>query len=184
MTTQSTAVEIFSLKMEATMGLRHPSVLIRPFCLAIALATCSQTLPHAIAQAPPPATPASATTSTPPAQPPQTGRTDDSSAAPPIIKSQVRVVLVDSVVTDKKGNYIRDLTAKDFRVWEDNKEQQITSFSTGDDPAAPDYSQKRYLILFFDSSIRDFLNQVMVRQEAAKFIDANVAPNRPMAVVD
>lgn len=166
------------------MGLRHPSVLIRPFCLAIALATCSQTLPHAIAQAPPPATPASATTSTPPAQPPQTGRTDDSSAAPPIIKSQVRVVLVDSVVTDKKGNYIRDLTAKDFRVWEDNKEQQITSFSTGDDPAAPDYSQKRYLILFFDSSIRDFLNQVMVRQEAAKFIDANVAPNRQMAVVD
>ena len=82
---------------------------------------------------------------------------DDSA---PVIKSEVRVVLVDSVVTDKKGNYIRDLTAKDFRVWEDNKEQRITSFSMGDDPAAPDYSQKKYMVLFFDTSTRDFLNQV------------------------
>ena len=41
--------------------------------------------------------------------------------APPVIKSETRVVLVDAVVTGKKGEYIRDLTAKDFRVWEDNK---------------------------------------------------------------
>ena len=87
-------------------------------------------------------------------------------------------------MTDKKGNYIRDLTAKDFRVWDDNKEQRITSFSMGDDPAAPDYSQKRYLVLFFDNSTRDFLNQAVVRQTAARFIDANAAPNRQMAVVD
>ena len=40
------------------------------------------------------------------------------------------------------------------------------------------------MVLFFDTSTRDFLNQVVVRQAAAKFIDANVAPNRHMAVVD
>ena len=34
-------------------------------------------------------------------------------------------MLVDSVVTDKHGSYIRDLTQKDFRVWEDDKEQQV-----------------------------------------------------------
>jgi VWFA-related protein len=164
------------------MGLRHPLVLIGSICLAIALATWSLMAPNAIAGAQQ-STPAQtgSITSGSPAQPPQTGRADDSA---PVIKSEVRVVLVDSVVTDKKGNYIRDLTAKDFRVWEDNKEQRIRSFSMGDDPAAPDYSQKKYMVLFFDTSTRDFLNQVTVRETAAKFIDANVAPNRQMAVVD
>ena len=38
-------------------------------------------------------------------------------------------MLVDTVVTDKKGNYVRDLTVKDFKVWEDNKEQPIKNFS-------------------------------------------------------
>ena len=165
------------------MGLRHPLILIGSIYLGIALA-CSLTVPLAIAR-PQPATPAqTSSTSGFSAPPPQAGPAGDSSKGRPVIKEEVRVVLVDSVVTDKKGNYIRDLTAKDFRVWEDNKEQRITSFSMGDDPAAPDYSQKRYLVLFFDNSIRDFLNQAVVRQTAAKFIDANAAPNRQMAVVD
>lgn len=140
------------------MGLRHPSVLIGCIVLAIALAASAQQ----------------------PAQP----QTSQTPPGPPVIKSQARVVLLDSVVTDKKGNYIRDLTAKDFKVWEDNKEQQITSFSRADDPTAPDYSEKKYMVLFFDTSVRDFLNQVTVRQEAEKFIDANVASNRQIAVVD
>ena len=46
-----------------------------------------------------------------------------------IIQSETRLVLVDTVVTDKKGNYLRDLTQKDFKVFEDNKEQTIVSFS-------------------------------------------------------
>ncbi len=167
------------------MGFRHPSTLIGSISLAIALAGWSLTAPDAIVraqQATPP--PDSSPTSASPAQPPQAGPANDSAKGLPVIKEEVRVVLVDSVVTDKKGNYIRDLTAKDFRVWEDNREQRITSFSMGDDPAAPDYSQKRYLVLFFDNSIRDFLNQTVVRQTAAKFIDTNAAPNRQMAVVD
>jgi len=167
------------------MRLRHPLVLIGSMGLAIGPAASSLPVPHAIARVQPD-TPAQtgSTTSGSPAQPPQASRTDDSAKGVPVIKSEARVVLVDSVVTDKKGHYIRDLTAKDFRVWEDNKEQQITSISMGDDPAAPDYSQRKYLVLFFDTSTRDFLNQVVVRQAAVKFIDANVAPNRQMAVVD
>ena len=46
----------------------------------------------------------------------------------PVIKTESRIVLVDTVVTDKKGNYIRDLTQENFKVFEDNKEQAITSF--------------------------------------------------------
>jgi len=102
----------------------------------------------------------------------------------PTFKTETRLVLVDSVVTDKKGNYIRDLTAKDFRVWEDNKEKSITSFSFGVDPAADERSQQKYLVLFFDNSTMDFGDQIKARQAAAKFIDSNAAPNRPMAIVD
>ena len=46
-----------------------------------------------------------------------------------IIRTETKLVLVDAVVTDKKGTYIRDLTAKDFRVWEDKTEQTVKSFS-------------------------------------------------------
>ncbi len=53
----------------------------------------------------------------------------------PTIKTETRLVLVDTVVTDKQGHYIRDLSAKDFKVWEDNKEQPITSFSSESDAA-------------------------------------------------
>jgi VWFA-related protein len=99
------------------------------------------------------------------------------------IKTETRLVLVDTVVTDKKGNYIRDLTAKDFRVWEDNKEQPIKSFSFQEDSAAPD-NAKHYMVLFFDNSTMDPGDQMRARQAAAKFIDANSAPNRLIALVD
>src|SRR5258707_623448 len=56
---------------------------------------------------------------------------DDVVATGAVIKKESRLVLVDAVVTDKKGKYVRDLAQSDFRVYEDNKEQALTSFSTG-----------------------------------------------------
>src|SRR5277367_6288504 len=100
------------------------------------------------------------------------------------IHVETREVPVDTVVTDKKGNYIRDLTIKDFKVWEDNKEQVIKSFSLEQDSASPEKAQKRYLVLFFDNSTMDTGDQMRARDAAAKFIDANAAPNRLIAVVD
>jgi len=108
----------------------------------------------------------------------------DASAGDTTIRKETRLVLVDTVVTDKKGNYVRDLAAKDFRVWEDNKEQPIKSFSFEEDTSAPDKAQKRYLVLFFDNSTMDVGDQMQARQAAAKFIDANAAPNRLIALVD
>lgn len=102
----------------------------------------------------------------------------------PTIRTETRVVLVDTVVTDKKGVPIRDLTAKDFKVWEDNKEQAITSFSFEEDNAAPGKAQPRYMVLFFDNSTMDAGDQVQARQAAAKFIDANAGPNRLIAIAD
>ncbi|HUJ81920.1 MAG TPA: hypothetical protein VLW83_08550, partial [Candidatus Acidoferrales bacterium] len=42
-----------------------------------------------------------------------------------VLKSEARLVRVDVVVTDKKGNYVSDLSAKDFQVFEDNKAQAV-----------------------------------------------------------
>src|SRR5580698_784411 len=99
------------------------------------------------------------------------------------IHAETRLVLVDTVVTDKKGNYVRDLTVKDFKVWEDNKEQAIKSFSFQEGTASGK-EQKQYLVLLFDNSTMDAGDQIRAREAAGKFIDANAAPNRLIAVVD
>jgi VWFA-related protein len=107
-----------------------------------------------------------------------------SMATTPVIRTESRVVLVDAVVTDKKGNYVHDLTQKDFKVYEDNKEQAISSFSFGTDPSGPTSAQKHYMILFFDNSSMAAPDQIQARAAAAKFIAEGAAPDRLMAVVD
>jgi VWFA-related protein len=99
------------------------------------------------------------------------------------IHVETREVPVDTVVTDKKGNYVRDLTIKDFKVWEDNKEQAIKNFSFQEGTASGK-EQKQYLVLLFDNSTMDAGDQMRAREAAGKFIDANSAPNRLIAVVD
>jgi VWFA-related protein len=101
-----------------------------------------------------------------------------------VIQTETRVVLVDTIVTDKKGEYLRNLTAKDFKVWEDNKEQTIKSFSYESGAVNPANPLRRYIVLFFDNSTMDFGTQAQARQAAGKFIDANAGPNRLMAIVN
>lgn len=101
-----------------------------------------------------------------------------------IIRTESRVVLVDAVVTDKKGHYVRDLKQSAFRVWEDNKEQTITSFTFESDAKSPANDRKHYLVLFFDNSTSSPQDQFAARAAAIRFIDANAAKNRLMAVVE
>ena len=119
--------------------------------------------------------------SAPTQQHPTSGLPADSAV---VIKSESRLVLVDTIITDKKGGYVHDLTAKDFRVWEDDKEQQVKTFSFEADPASPSSSQKHYLVLLFDNSTLSASNQAYARQAAIKFIDGNTGPNRLIAVMD
>ena len=107
-----------------------------------------------------------------------------SGGATPTFHAETKLVLVDTVVTDKKGAYIHDLTAKDFRVYEDGKEQAIKSFSYEADPATPENSRPHYMVLFFDNSSMETSDQVQARIAAAKFIDTNAGPNRLMAIVN
>jgi VWFA-related protein len=105
-------------------------------------------------------------------------------AAVPAIKSESRVVRVDVIVTDKKGNYVHDLAANEFHVLEDNKPQRVENFTFGNDPNAPAGSQHHYLVLFFDDSTMDLSEQPRARAAAATFIDANAGADRVMAVVE
>lgn len=100
------------------------------------------------------------------------------------IRSESRLVLIDSVVTDKKGAYVRDLTKKDFKLWEDGKEQQLSTFQYQADGSPASASQKHYLVLFFDNSTVTPANQIYARQAATKFIESNAGPNRLIAIVE
>jgi len=101
------------------------------------------------------------------------------------ITAESNLVLVDAVVTDKKWNYIRDLEQKDFKVYEDNEERAIASFSRASGPAGPNApAAKRYLVLFFDDSTMDPADQMRARQAAGQFIEKTASPDRLMAVVD
>ncbi len=102
----------------------------------------------------------------------------------PIIRTEKKLVLVDVVVTDKKGDYVHGLTVKDFKVWEDKDEQNIETFSSEIDPASPVFNRNHYLVLFFDNSSMDFAEQAQARAAALKFLDKNTAPNRQIAVVN
>src|SRR5271155_1620695 len=113
------------------------------------------------------------------AQQSSAGSADDAG----VIRTETRLVLVDSVVTDKKGEYVRDLTQKDFKVWEDGKEQAITSFSFEESTNSTN-PQPHYLVLFFDDSTMDMGDQARARDAAAKFIDANAGPDHLIAIAD
>ena len=104
--------------------------------------------------------------------------------APPVLRSESRVVRVDVVVTDKKGNYLPDLAAKDFHVFDNGKEQPIVNFSFGAASGSSTAGDRHYMVLLFDDATMDFTDQPRARQAALKFIDANAGPDRVMAVVD
>ena len=59
----------------------------------------------------------SAQTSSPSAQAPAAPKMPTA----PVIKKESRLVLVDAVVTDKKGDYVSDLKPYNFRLYVDNK---------------------------------------------------------------
>lgn len=98
----------------------------------------------------------------------------------PVIQTETREVLVDAIVTAKNGAYVGDLSAKDFRVWQDGKEQTIRGFSL-ESPSSS--SEMRSLVLFFDETSMEPRDQAALRQTASDFIDAEAGPNHRMALV-
>src|SRR5262249_51560630 len=75
-------------------------------------------------------------------------------------------VLVDAVVTDKKGNIPRDLTAQNFKILEDGREQKITSFSFSGS-GEQGRRAKRFMALVFDDDLPGS------REAARRFVEEN-----------
>src|ERR1039458_7922661 len=111
-------------------------------------------------------------------------RQGEKTSTPTVIRTETKLVLGDAVVTDKKGNYVTDLTQKDFDVLEDNKKQSIKTFSFEADPNSPLNNQKHYLVLFFDNASAGYGDQIQARQAAAQFIDGNTGPNKYIAIAN
>src|SRR6516162_922897 len=89
--------------------------------------------------------------------PPQQGATASQTNPPApnpatTIRKESNLVLVDAVVTDKKGNYVENLEAKDFTLYDNDQPQTISSFSHGSGVAGPNApASRRYMVLFFDN---------------------------------
>jgi VWFA-related protein len=64
------------------------------------------------------------------------GRRGSGQSQPPVLKADVRQVLVPVVVTDKKGHHVLGLKVNDFEVSEDGTPQKIIAFSTSRDSVA------------------------------------------------
>jgi VWFA-related protein len=100
-------------------------------------------------------------------------------AQTPVIHTESRLVLVDAVVTDKKGRPVGDLAAKDFRLWEDGREQPVRSATFGAAGAG-----SSYVVLLFADAFLDLGAGGRAREAAAKFVDANAAPGHWVAIAD
>jgi len=120
------------------------------------------------------------------------------------IKVNTRMVIVDVVARDKKGNAITDFQPSDLRILEDGKEQEIKTFtfykpsfaSTSDSKAAfvpadlpanhfgnphkfsPDLALN---IVLLDSINSNLLNQAYVRTEMIKFLE-KLPQGQPVAI--
>ncbi len=101
-------------------------------------------------------------------------------AQQPVFQSETKLVLVDTVVTTKKGDFVRDLTAKDFSVREDNKERAIRSFSL---ESAENHSAPHRFVLFFDNSNTSIQDQIQAYRAAGGFVEASAGSSTLFAAV-
>ena len=128
--------------------------------------------------------------------PPDQAGGADTAPQTPVFRTGINFVRVDAIVTDEDGNPVLDLTADDFRVFEDDVEQTVESFRlvemTGlPDPALPppssirnDYDQEREaartdsrIFVFFldDYHVRD-TNAIRMRRDLVEFVETQLRP--------
>jgi VWFA-related protein len=120
----------------------------------------------------------------------------------PTFKVQVDYVEVDAVVTDARGNFVHNLKAEDFQVFEDGQPQTISVFSIVDipidryekplfasRPIEPDTKtnerpfEGRIYVMVIDDLHTNFARTLSASAATRKFIEERLGANDLMAVV-
>jgi VWFA-related protein len=120
----------------------------------------------------------------------------------PTFKVRVDYVEVDALVTDRQGNFIRDLKKEDFQIFEDGKPQTVVNFGIVDIPVErgerplfasapiePDVRTNerpfdgRVYVMVIDDLHTNFARSQRVKVAARQFIQRNLGANDLMAVV-
>jgi len=103
-------------------------------------------------------------------------------SAGPLIRTESRTVLVDAIA-ERKGHFAQGLTAQDFHVWEDGKEQKISGFSQESASISPERPGKHYFVFLFDTSAFPQNVELAAHQFALRFLESYASPDRYIAVV-
>lgn len=124
--------------------------------------------------------------------------------SPTTIRVKKQIVLVDVVVTDKRGEPVRGLTKEDFVLKENGNLQRIANFSFTDaaakasesqpkpPPLAPNVHTNRreyarlpetLTILLLDFLNTEVSDQSFVRREMIKFLDSQLQGNQRVAIL-
>lgn len=119
----------------------------------------------------------------------------------PVFRGSTELIEVDAVVTDKKGQVVRGLTADDFTITENGIAQPVTQFGFVDvpppTPPAPAEStpaasavttnsartEGRMYVIVLDAFHIDSARSTVVRELAQKFITESLGPDDVAAVV-
>src|SRR6476646_4868818 len=114
------------------------------------------------------------------------------------LRTNTRLVVVDVVATDSKGQPVPDLKASDFTVLEDGKPQKISGFNFERSGAsltqtaqiqlppsvvtnAPTFQSNSLSVILFDAANGDFSEHVYARDQLLKFLKG-AALQRPVAI--
>jgi VWFA-related protein len=114
------------------------------------------------------------------------------------LRTNTRLVLVDVVATDSKGQRVPDLKASDLTVLEDGKPQKISAFNFERSDAssarvaqiqlppsvvtnAPKFQSNSLNVILFDTANGDFTEQVYAHDQLLKFLNG-AALDRPVAI--
>jgi Ca-activated chloride channel family protein len=94
-------------------------------------------------------------------------------------RAEVDLVTLGVTVTDRRGNFITDLTRDDFELLEDGRKQTLTYFARGDQGVGPPL----HVGLLFDTSGSMGEDIKLARSAAVKFLNT-LSDARDMTLVD
>ncbi len=128
-------------------------------------------------------------------------QTPSSQEQVPVLRKEIRLVLVDVVVTDKKGKPVRGLTKDDFALKEDSKPEEIAVFewegpTEEPRPSPPPLPENVYTnrpeyhpppgpltIVLLDAVNTPQTDQVRMREEILQYLDSHFTSGQRTAIL-